>query len=315
MKYLTLIRDDRAAAPAPAAGEDGRARGRAGRVHRGDARGHRDREPARARGARPVARRAAAADAAAARAARRDGGGGVRAAGDASGRICASRRARCARRRGGATRSCGCTSSGWWSSSTCSCTAATRGQSFVYELLYEGEGAGRRAFLPGLVDAGGWRTPATTRRSGLERPVGGGSSGPRAALGGPGCRGDRGRLERRSDASLAVHSSRRMAPKRTSRGRGEQAGSYAVRHGGGRHGAPARTARGRGARRPPGDLASFGADGARSLTSRWLARHYSGATIEWTASSLRPLLSSGARRGALRSPTEVTRPILERYQR
>ena len=64
----------------------------------------------------------------------------------------------CARRRAGATRSSRCTSSAWWSWSTCSCTAGGRGQSFVYELLYDGGGArAGEPFLTGLIDVDGAR--------------------------------------------------------------------------------------------------------------------------------------------------------------
>jgi integrase/recombinase XerD len=63
-------------------------------------------------------------------------------------------------------------------------------------------------------------------------------------------------------------------------------------------------------------LASFGVMGARVaefLESR-LARHHSVRTVEWTESNLRRFLEWCEER-SLRNPTEVTRPILERYQR
>ena len=116
---------DRAAAPAPAAGEERRARGQGRAVHRGDARGHRGRQPAGARGAGPLARRAAAADAAAARCCSSEMvRAGCEQQRDAARRV-PLHAARGARAHGlGLRRRSACTSSGWWSSSTCSCTAA-----------------------------------------------------------------------------------------------------------------------------------------------------------------------------------------------
>jgi integrase/recombinase XerD len=84
---------------------------------------------------------------------------------------------------------------------------------------------------------------------------------------------------------------------------GRERGASAPRHGGERK-APRRT------------LASFGVMGARVaefLESR-LARHHSVRTVEWTESNLRRFLEWCEER-SLRNPTEVTRPILERYQR
>jgi integrase/recombinase XerD len=57
----------------------------------------------------------------------------------------------------------------------------------------------------------------------------------------------------------------------------------------------------------------MGARVVEFLESR-LARHHSVRTVEWTESNLRRFLEWCEER-SLRNPTEVTRPILERYQR
>ena len=64
----------------------------------------------------------------------------VRRAGDRRGATCASAAARCARRRGWGDTQLRSTSTGWSSSSTVLVHRGGRGQSFVYELLYDGEG-------------------------------------------------------------------------------------------------------------------------------------------------------------------------------
>ena len=63
-------------------------------------------------------------------------------------------------------------------------------------------------------------------------------------------------------------------------------------------------------------LASFGGMGVRvgEFCESRLARHHSVRTVEWTESNLRRFLEWCEER-SLRNPTEVTRPILERYQR
>ena len=143
---------DRAPAPAPAGGEDDRARGEGRRVHRGDAGGHRDREPAGGRGPRPLARRAASADEAAARAARRNG----------------SRKETGRLKKGRAdfhfSRKAVRAATGWTDFQVrvhlgrlveleyVLVHRGGRGQSFVYELLYEGQGQDGQPFVIGLVD-------------------------------------------------------------------------------------------------------------------------------------------------------------------
>jgi integrase/recombinase XerD len=64
------------------------------------------------------------------------------------------------------------------------------------------------------------------------------------------------------------------------------------------------------------ELASYGALGVRAaefLEAR-LAKHFSPRTVEWNEGNLRSFFSWCEDR-SLRSPTEITRPILERYQR
>ena len=87
----------------------------------------------------------------------------------------------------GATRSCTCICNGWSNWNTCSRTAADRGQGFVYELVYDGEGKDGGRFLPGLLDVEKLRTGhdydaeasgVFDRASGVKRR----SSGPRPAL-------------------------------------------------------------------------------------------------------------------------------------
>ena len=131
---------DRAAAPVPAPDADDGAARRDARLHRGDARRHRAGEPPRARGARPLARRAAAADPPAARAPRRDGARGLRAARRSTAATSASAAATSARRPAGATRSSRCISHRLVELEYLLVHRGGRGQSFVYELLYGGEG-------------------------------------------------------------------------------------------------------------------------------------------------------------------------------
>lgn len=80
--------------------------------------------------------------------------------------------------------------------------------------------------------------------------------------------------------------------------------------------APALNGTGRGRRPPRRTLASYGVMGARvgEFCESRLARHHSVRTVEWTESNLRRFLEWCEER-SLRNPTEVTRPILERYQR
>ena len=128
-------------------------RGAGRALHRGDARGHRRRQPPGAPGARPLARRAGAADAAAAAGARRDGGRGVR----------EQRRDRPSDFR--FTRASGARAHGleqhpgprasrsaWWSSSTCIVAPRQRGPGLRLRALYDGQGKDGQPFLAGLID-------------------------------------------------------------------------------------------------------------------------------------------------------------------
>ena len=71
-----------------------------------------------------------------------------------------------------------------------------------------------------------------------------------------------------------------------------------------------------GRKRSRQELASFGVMGARvaEFLEARRARHFSPRTVEWNENELRFFLAWCEER-SLRNPTEITRPILERYQR
>ena len=145
-------RRDRALAPAPAAGE-ARLGGRAaGRVHRGRARRHRDRQPPGARGPGPLARRAAAADAARCWRCSTSWCPPSASGSRWSAATSASRGGRCARRPAGATTQVRMHLARLVALEYVLVHQGGRGQSFVYELLYEGGGEDGAPVLPGLID-------------------------------------------------------------------------------------------------------------------------------------------------------------------
>ena len=144
-KYLSLIDAIALLHQHQRPGEDRDGRRRAGGVHRGDPGGHRRRQPPRRRGPRPHARRAAAADPALPRPARTRWSSSAARSGARAAELPLQPLRTCARPPAGATPRSAGTSTAWWSMEYVLVHRGGRGQSFVYELLWDGEGRRRRA--------------------------------------------------------------------------------------------------------------------------------------------------------------------------